>query len=281
MISWQKILREETYSNDFELIEDNDAYIVDGVVESYKSKITATSSQVKEILDGAFKAGFQLAKRRYSSKVVYVLSKSYKNAHMVIQLSVQPDVLFVCELTYGLHGDELKPTAKKSKYFPIVYDTFDKNLPLEFMNVDVKDQLTDKTHIQVVHEYDWEAYFDYVYSFMVVMLTKLNTEDTEVFLEESVKEAVVKQEETVFDVFFGKLRDFNKNITIQQKHSQKESVVFIEWREGYRDLSDEIKNEVNITIDQFKQELIEQGATVDIHRARSNLYLARTIFIKY
>ena len=49
MISWQKILREETFSPDFELISDNDKFIIDGVRSSYKANLTASYEQVKEI----------------------------------------------------------------------------------------------------------------------------------------------------------------------------------------------------------------------------------------
>ena len=283
MISWQKILREETFSPDFELISDNDKYIIDGVRSSYKADIIATYEQVKEILDGAFKAGFRLARRRFTSKTVYVLIKSYKNAHIIFQLSVQKNVLLACEVSYGISGEELYPTSKKSRYFTTIFNTFDKTLPLEFMDVDIsKELLSDAVHIQIKDEYQWSEYFDYMYSFMVIMLEKLN-DDTEYFLEESLQESKEEEQEyPKIEEFIKEIKEFDSRIRVEVKPNliKKEYVIYIEWKDNYFELEEEIKNRLNTIITNFYDSM-KDDASVDLTRARTNRYLSRTIFIKY
>lgn len=285
MITWQKILREEVNSADFELIEDNDKYVVDGVMNSYKAKLTAHPEQVKEILDGAYKAGFVLTKRRYTSKTIFVLNKAFKNANMMIQFSVQPGVLFVCEIVYGTNGDEQFPTAKKSKYFPVVFNEFDKTLPLEFMQVTVdKDKLKDEYAVQVKHEYEWDQFFDYVYSFMIVMLEKLNDPDKETYLEESViSESEELKENNKVDALIASLKEFNSEIRIEEQKNlvKNELCLFVEWHDGYYEQSDETKNNLNTIIVNFEESIKDEVKEINISRARTFLRFVRTIFIKY
>lgn len=277
MISWQKILREETFSPDFELISDNDKFIIDGVRSSYKANLTASYEQVKEILDGAFEAGFKLAKRRFTSKTVYVLVKSYKNSHIIFQLSIQPEVLLACEVAYGISGEELYPTAKKSRYFTTIYNTFDKTLPLEFMDVEM---LSNDVHIQIRDEYQWSDYFDYMYSFMIVMLEKLN--DTDVFLEESLQESKEEVKNPKIEDFIKEVQNFDSRIRVELKENliKKEYYIYIEWKDGYFELIEEIKNRLNTIITNFYDSMNDE-ASVDLTRARTNRYLSRTFFIKY
>lgn len=283
MISWQKILREETFSLDFELISDNDMYIVDGVRSSYKADITASYDQVKEILDGAFKAGFKLAKRRFTSKTVYVLIKSYRNAHIIFQLSIQKNVLLACEVSYGISGDELYPNSKKSRYFTTIYNTFDKTLPLDFMDVNIdKNMLSDEVHIQIRDEFEWSEYFDYMYSFMVVMLDKLN-DSADVFLEESLQESKEEEKQNPkIESFIKEVSEFDSRIRIDLKTNiiKEEYLIFIEWRDGYYEVQDEIKNRLNTIITNF-YDSIKEESSVDLHRSRTNKIFNRTIFIKY
>ena len=282
MISWQKILREETFSPDFELISDNDKFIIDGVISSYKAHVTANYEQVKEILDGAFEAGFKLAKRRFTSKTVYVLIKSYKNAHIIFQLSIQPDVLLSCEVSYGLSGEELYPSAKKSRYFTTIYNTFDKTLPLEFMDVEIdKELLSNDVHIQIRDEYQWSDYFDYMYSFMIVMLEKLN-DDAEVFLEESLQESKEEVKNPKIEDFIKEVQNFDSRIRVELKENliKKEYYIYIEWKDGYFDSDEEIKNRLNTIITNFYDSMNDE-ASVDLTRTRTNRYLSRTFFIKY
>lgn len=282
MISWQRILREETFSPDFELISDNDKFIIDGVRSSYKANLTASYEQVKEILDGAFEAGFKLAKRRFTSKTVYVLVKSYKNSHIIFQLSIQPEVLLACEVAYGISGEELYPTAKKSRYFTTIYNTFDKTLPLEFMDVEIdKEMLSNDVHIQIRDEYQWSDYFDYMYSFMIVMLEKLN-DDAEVFLEESLQESKEEVKNPKIEDFIKEVQNFDSRIRVELKENliKKEYYIYIEWKDGYFDSDEEIKNRLNTIITNFYDSMNDE-ASVDLTRTRTNRYLSRTFFIKY
>lgn len=282
MSTWQKILREEIFSHDFEISDDNDKYIVDGVRSSYKANLTASQEQTKEILDGAYKAGFKLAKRRFSSKTIYVLMKSYRNAHLIVQFSIQPNVLFVCEVTYGFSGEELYTTAKKSKYFSKVYESFDKTLPLDFMNVNIdKELLDDNTIIKISSEYNWEEYFDYVYSFMVIMLEKLNDDSEELFLEESAILEESEKEYNKFDSFIDEIKNYNSNIRVEFKNGVKEKTIYIDWSDDYNNQSDESKNTLNTIISEFIEDIKNEGASVDVHRVRSKINFIRTIFIKY
>lgn len=284
MISWQKILREETFSSDFELIEDNDKYIIDGVRASYKANLTANSEQLKEILDGAYKAGFKLAKRRYTAKTVYVLVKYYKNACCIFQFSIQPDVLMVCEVAYGIGGDALSPTAKKSKYFATIFNQFDKNLPLEFMNTNInKETLLNDIFIQIKDEYIWYEYFDYIYSFMLYMLEQLNG-DSELFLEESLQEEkVLEDEKTEITEFIKSLESYNENIKVELKINKiiNEYVINILWEDDYDNQNDEVKESLNIIITNFLDSIKDDVSDIESQRARTKIKFNRTLFIKY
>lgn len=284
MISWQKILREETFSSDFELIEDNDKYIIDGVRASYKANLTANSEQLKEILDGAYKAGFKLAKRRYTSKTVYVLVKYYKNACCIFQFSIQPDVLMVCEVAYGIGSDALSSTAKKSKYFATIFNQFDKNLPLEFMNTNInKETLLNDIFIQIKDEYIWSEYFDYKYSFMVYMLEQLNG-GSELFLEESLQEEkVIEDEKTEITEFIKSLESYNENIKVELKINKiiNEYVINILWEDDYDNQNDEVKESLNIIITNFLDSIKDDVSDIESHRARTKIKFNRTLFIKY
>lgn len=278
MNTWQKILREEIFHSDFELDSDNDKYIVDGVMSSYKEKLTANPEQVKEILDGAYQAGFKLEKRRYTSKTVFVLTKPHRNAYLVFQFSIQKDTLMACDVSYG----SVDPKAKKSKYFPTIYNMFDKTLPLYFMETDIlKENLQDDYHIQIKDEYQWSDYFDYVYSFMIYMLEQLNDEDSEVYLEETLNEEI--KEKSIHEIFLEQIKDFNNNIRTEltENKAKKEVVLYIEWIDDFVDQTDEVKKTLNTIINEFIESFDKTSTEIEINRARTNLRFVRTIFIKY
>lgn len=279
MISWQRILKEEIYSPDFELIDDNDKYIIDGVKSSYNAKLVDDET-LKEILDGAYQAGFKLGKRRYSSKTVYVLYKSYKNAYCVFQFSVKPETIMVCEVAYGNDSiTALNPKAKKSKYFTTLYNKFDKTLPLEFLNTDIdKSELQEQVFIEINNEYKWDDYFDYVYSFMMFMLDKLNL-DSEVFLEESKNEI---EEEEKFKDFKESILSINDNIKIEQSDNKisKDIIINISWKNDYDSQSKEHELLCSI-INQFVDSLKQKEYSVEIEKYRSNKIFNRSLFIKY
>ena len=60
MKSWQQIMSEQKFDEDFCLDSDNSQFIVDGVIDSYETEINADYNQVKTILDSAFNNEFTL-----------------------------------------------------------------------------------------------------------------------------------------------------------------------------------------------------------------------------
>lgn len=284
MISWKKILKEEVmFSSDFELQDNNDKFVIDSVIESYKEKIAAHPIQVKEILDGAHLAGFKLGKRRFSSKTVFVLYKSYKNAHLVFQFSIKQNTFLACEIAYGKSSDEgLQPIAKKSKYFPTVWNTFDKSLPLDFMNPnEVKEKLQDDVFISIKDEYEnWSEFFNYVYYFMVCMLDKLNDDEIEYLSENIVKS---NEEINKNKLFTDGLRLLypEMRIEINDKMFKNELMIFLDLLLSDIENSLEIVNDLNTHIEEFKNYTEKDGAKVSIDRGRSKTHFIRSIFIKY
>ena len=140
--------------------------------------------------------------------------------------------------------------------------------------------LSNDVHIQIRDEYQWSDYFDYMYSFMIVMLEKLN--DTDVFLEESLQESKEEVKNPKIEDFIKEVQNFDSRIRVELKENliKKEYYIYIEWKDGYFELIEEIKNRLNTIITNFYDSMNDE-ASVDLTRARTNRYLSRTFFIKY
>jgi hypothetical protein len=150
------------------------------------------------------------------------------------------------------------------------------------MDVEIdKEMLSNDVHIQIRDEYQWSDYFDYMYSFMIVMLEKLN-DDAEVFLEESLQESKEEVKNPKIEDFIKEVQNFDSRIRVELKENliKKEYYIYIEWKDGYFDSDEEIKNRLNTIITNFYDSMNDE-ASVDLTRARTNRYLSRTFFIKY
>ena len=98
MKSWQQIMSEQKFDEDFCLDSDNSQFIVDGVIDSYETEINADYNQVKTILDSAFNNEFTL---QYRQGVGYILVKQYKRGNIVVGFSSIDNYILDCSYYVG------------------------------------------------------------------------------------------------------------------------------------------------------------------------------------
>ena len=82
--------------------------------------------------------------------------------------------------------------------------------------------------------------------------------------------------------FIKEVQNFDSRIRVELKENliKKEYYIYIEWKDGYFDSDEEIKNRLNTIITNFYDSMNDE-ASVDLTRTRTNRYLSRTFFIKY
>lgn len=177
MKSWQSILDEQIYIDDtFELDDDNTAFIVDGVLKSYKTKLNILYHQAKLILDEAYKAGFKLEQKKVDSKTIYVLCRCFKGGALIIEFTEHTDYLLKSYVVLADQSNVLNVGAKTISEFPIIFNNHNVKEDINTLDVTVvADDLSENnTYLYIKERMKYEMFFKYLYVFTKVMVSKLS-----------------------------------------------------------------------------------------------------------